>query len=189
MNSYTAICADLFTAFFFFMMAAALTVKRAVKRQSYSGRALHLAMLLGSFAMGFAPFNNWGFLGFSLIPPSPLSGELGTAVCGAGVGFCLWARLTLGRNWSGTVTLKKDHELIQRGPYALARHPMYTGILTGLLGAAVTGGQWGNFLGVALLFFAMTRKMAMEETYMTDHFGRAYADYSREVKRLIPFVY
>ena len=189
MNGYTAICADLFTAFFIFMMAAALTVKRAVKRQSYWGRALHLAMLVGSFAMGFASFNNWGFLGISLVPPSPLSGKLGVAVCAAGVAFCLWARLTLGRNWSGNVTVKKDHELIRRGPYALARHPMYTGILTGLLGAALTVGGAANFLGVALLFFAMTRKMTMEETYMTDHFGRGYADYSRKVKRLVPFVY
>lgn len=189
MNSYTAICADLFTAFFLFMTAAALTVKRAVKRQSYSGRALHLAMLIGSFAIGFARFNNWGFLGIPVVPPSPLSGEMGVAICAAGVAFCLWARLTLGRNWSGTVTLKKDHELIQRGPYRLARHPMYTGILTGLFGAALTIGGAGNFLGLPLLLFAFTRKMAMEETYMTGHFGRAYTDYSRKVKRLVPFVY
>jgi protein-S-isoprenylcysteine O-methyltransferase Ste14 len=94
-----------------------------------------------------------------------------------------------GRNWSGTVTLKKDHELIQGGPYKLARHPMYTGILTGLFGVALTVGQVGNFLGVALLTFAMIRKMGMEEMYLQSHFNAKYLNYSKKVKRLIPFIY
>jgi protein-S-isoprenylcysteine O-methyltransferase Ste14 len=66
---------------------------------------------------------------------------------------------------------------------------MYSGILTGLLGAALTVGQIGNFLGVALLAFAMVRKMGMEETYMVQHFGPRYLEYSEKVKRIIPFVY
>ncbi len=66
---------------------------------------------------------------------------------------------------------------------------MYTGILTGLLGVALTIGQVGNFLRVALLTFAIIRKMGMEEAYMTRHFGRRYLDYSKKVKRLVPFVY
>ncbi len=189
MNPFTQVCVFIFAAFSAYMFWAALKVKKAVKRQSYSGRAVHVAMLVTSFIAGFAPFNSWGFLGISLLPASIFSGFLGVGLCATGMGFCFWARRTLGGNWSGTVTLKKDHELIQSGPYGFSRHPMYTGILTGLLGAALTVGQVGNFLGVVLLTFAMIRKMGMEEAYMADHFGRLYLDYSRRVKRLVPFVY
>jgi protein-S-isoprenylcysteine O-methyltransferase Ste14 len=57
----------------------------------------------------------------------------------AGAAFALWARLTIGRNWSGVVTLKQDHELMQSGPYHFARHPIYTGLLTMGLGSALRG--------------------------------------------------
>ncbi len=189
MNLFTETCVVIFISFSAYMFWAALGVKKAVKRQSRSGRAVHVAMLVTSFFAAFAPFNSWGFLGFPLLPESLFSGFLGVAVCAIGMAFCFWARRTLGSNWSGTVTLKKDHELIQKGPYGLSRHPMYTGILTGLLGAAITVGQLGNFLGVALLTFAMIRKMGMEESYQLSHFGGGYEVYSRKIKRLIPYIY
>lgn len=189
MNSFTETCVFFFAAFSAYMVWASLRVKKAVKRQSHSGRAVHVVMLVASFFMSFAHFDSGGFLGFPLLPKSRFSGFLGAGVCAAGLAFCFWARRTLGRNWSGTVTLKKDHELVRRGPYALARHPMYTGILTGLWGAALTGGRLGNFLGVALLAFALLRKMDMEESYMRSHFGPDYEAYSRQVKRLIPFIF
>ncbi len=189
MNPYTETCFAIFFAFGLYMTWAATRVKKAVKRQSLSGRAVHLAMLYSGFFMSFIRFPHWGPLDFQVLPATSLFGSLGVAVCGLGFTFCFWARQTLGGNWSGNVTLKKGHELVKRGPYALARHPMYTGILMGLFGTALTIGEVGNFLGPALLFFAFTRKMAMEEAYMTAHFGRAYGDYSRKVKRLVPFVY
>jgi protein-S-isoprenylcysteine O-methyltransferase Ste14 len=189
MNPFTETCFVIFVSFGLYMFWAALKVKKAVKRQSHSGRAVHVAMLVTSFIASFIRFDAWGVLGFPLVSPSPLSGFLGVGVCSVGFAFCFWARRTLGGNWSGAVTLKKNHELIQKGPYGLSRHPMYTGILTGILGTAMTIGQLGNFLGVALLTFAMIRKMGMEEAYMTRHFGRRYLDYSKRVKRLVPFVY
>ncbi len=171
------------------MFWAALRVKKVVKRQSYAERAVHVAMLATSFWAAFSPFNSWGFLGFPILPFSIFFGFFGVGVCALGILFCLWARITLGGNWSGTVTLKKDHELIQSGPYALARHPMYTGILTGLLGAALTVGHVGNLLGVCLLTFAMIRKTGQEESYLLSHFGDGYAVYSKKVKKLIPYIY
>ena len=66
----------------------------------------------------------------------------------AGAAFTVWARVTLGRNWSAEVTFKHDHELIESGPYALARHPIYTGLIVMALGTAV---NYGRALGFALL--------------------------------------
>src|ERR1700734_4427488 len=62
---------------------------------------------------------------------------LGAAIAVAGILFAVWARAYLGRNWSRSVTIKEDHELITTGPYTLVRHPIYTGILIGLLGTAI----------------------------------------------------
>ncbi len=189
MNPYTEACFAVFCAFGAYMAWAAFRVKRAVKRQSRSGRAVHVVMLVASFGMAFSRFPHGTGLDLQVLPAASPLRALGVAVCAIGFAFCFWARRTLGANWSGVVTLKEGHELVRRGPYALARHPMYTGMLTGLLGAAITMGQAGNFLGVALLSFAMLRKMGLEETYMRSHFGADYDGYSRKVKRLIPFIY
>ncbi len=66
---------------------------------------------------------------------------------------------------------------------------MYTGILTGFLGVALTTGAAGNFFGPSLLLFAFLRKMKLEEIYMTQHFGKRYLNYAKKVKRFIPFIY
>jgi len=66
----------------------------------------------------------------------------------AGAAFTVWARITLGRNWSAEVTFKQDHELIESGPYALARHPIYTGLIVMALGTAI---NYGRTIGIALL--------------------------------------
>ena len=189
MNPFTEITLIFFGALFTYGILAALFVKKTVKRQSRLARAVHVGMLLSSFFLVYCPFLSTGFLNFQVISESNLWGFFGVALCAVGSAFCLWARLTLGRNWSGTVTLKKDHELVQRGPYGLVRHPMYTGILFALLGAAVTVEQLKGFMGVALLGFAFLRKMSLEDAYMIQHFDLQYSNYSKKIKRLIPFVY
>jgi protein-S-isoprenylcysteine O-methyltransferase Ste14 len=189
LNSFTWTTVILFLVFTAYMMLAALVVKKAVKRQSRLTRAVHVVLLVTSFFLVCTQFPLTEFLGLRVVPDSNPWGFFGVAVCSLGLTFCFWARRTLGGNWSGTVTLKKGHELIQRGPYRLVRHPMYTGILLALLGAAVTVGQAGNFLGVALLAAAFRWKTNLEESYMTRHFGRRYSDYSKKVKRLIPYLY
>ena len=66
---------------------------------------------------------------------------LGAAVTIAGLLFAIWAREHLGSNWSRSVTIKQGHELITSGPYAVVRHPIYTGILTGFLSMAIAISQ------------------------------------------------
>ncbi len=189
MNTFTQTCLVLDAVFSAYWLWAARRVKKAAQRQSHGSRALHITLFVASYLLAFFPFPSWGFLDLRLVPPSTFWGLLGVAICAAGLTFGFWARVTLGKNWSGAVTIKEGHELIQRGPYRLARHPMYTGILTSLLGAALTTGKAGNFFGPVLLLFAFTRKMAMEESYLTRHFGNRYLDYSKRVKRLIPYIY
>lgn len=106
----------------------------------------------------------------------------------AGAAFTVWARITLGRNWSAEVTFKQDHELIESGPYALARHPIYTGLIVMALGTAI---NYGRAIGFALFFSicgAVWWKARQEERIMSRHFPDAYAEYKQRVHALIPFV-
>lgn len=110
------------------------------------------------------------------------------AMVAAGFCFSVWARATLGGNWSGDVTFKEGHELIERGPYALARHPIYTGMLCMGLGTAVDLAEPQGFILLAVACVAFTFKVRAEERLMTTHFPDAYPDYRRRVKAIIPHV-
>ena len=102
--------------------------------------------------------------------------------------FAVWARQYLGSNWSGTVSIKKDHQLITNGPYALVRHPIYTGVLLALVGSGMAIGEWRAVLGLALASLALWRKLRLEERLMHQQFGAAYQAYCWRVPALIPFV-
>jgi protein-S-isoprenylcysteine O-methyltransferase Ste14 len=112
----------------------------------------------------------------------------GAILCIAGLLFCVWARFTLGRNWSGVVTFKGGHELITRGPYAIVRHPIYTGLLLMLVGTVIVFGHVAGIIALPLVLWGVWIKLRYEEKLMLEKFPEEYAAYSRRVKRLIPFV-
>ena len=100
----------------------------------------------------------------------------------------MWARVHLGRNWSGIVTVKEGHELITGGPYAIVRHPIYTGLLLAFIGSALARGEWRGVLAVAVVLAALWRKLGLEERWMREQFGSAYQAYSQRVAALVPFL-
>lgn len=100
----------------------------------------------------------------------------------------LWARLTLARNWSGTIALQEDHELVVRGPYRFVRHPIYTGFLLMLLGTALARGTAQSFAIVLILVVVHIWKLRAEEALLARHFPHAYPGYKARTKALIPFV-
>lgn len=105
-----------------------------------------------------------------------------------GCGFAMWARVVLGGNWSGTVTVKENHVLITHGPYGWVRHPIYTGVLLLLCGTAIMMGTLSTLVEVAAVILALSLKLRTEESLMTETFGEQYISYRRRVKALIPFV-
>jgi len=115
--------------------------------------------------------------------------EFWTAVVAtaAGLGFAVWARIHIGRNWSGTVTLKENHELVTSGPYAMVRHPIYTGLLLAIVGSALARGDGRSVLAVVIAWLSLWRKYRIEEAWMLETFGERYAAYRRRVPALIPF--
>ncbi len=128
------------------------------------------------------------WLAGSFIVPGMVSYAIGLIMVAAGLGFSVWARVYLGRNWSAVVTIKQDHELVRGGPYGLVRHPIYSGLLFALLGTAVAIGEWRGLLAFAAITVGFLIKMRVEERFMDESFGEQYARYRREVAALIPFV-
>jgi protein-S-isoprenylcysteine O-methyltransferase Ste14 len=114
---------------------------------------------------------------------------LGAAVTITGLLFSVWAREHLGRNWSSAVTIKQGHELITTGPYAVVRHPIYTGILTGFMGMAIAISQVRGFVVFALVFLAFWIKLRREEQWMRSQFGEVYVTYARQTAAVVPYLF
>ena len=112
----------------------------------------------------------------------------GLIVVIAGITFAVWARVHLGANWSGTVTIKQDHALIQSGPYGLVRHPIYTGLIAAIAGTALVFGEWRDLVAFVLVVASCWYKLGVEERLMAETFGPAYEDYRGRVPALIPFL-
>jgi protein-S-isoprenylcysteine O-methyltransferase Ste14 len=114
---------------------------------------------------------------------------LGAAVTVAGLLLAVWARVYLGRNWSSSISIKQGHELIITGPYAVVRHPIYTGILAGLLGTAIALSQVRGFIVFVLIFIVLWLKLRMEEQWMRSQFGETYASYAHQTAALVPYLF
>jgi protein-S-isoprenylcysteine O-methyltransferase Ste14 len=114
---------------------------------------------------------------------------IGAAITVSGLVFAVWAREHLGRNWSRSVTIKQDHELITTGPYATLRHPIYTGILAGFLGLAIALSEVRGFVVFVLIFLMFWSKLSREEQWMRSQFGETYASYVRRTAALVPYLF
>ena len=163
--------------------------KPTVQRQSRGSRLLQAAIAFTGFWLLFdgghrpAPGNPL------IVPHEPAYQALGLVLLFAGLAFAGWARYILGDNWSGSVTLKQDHTLVQDGPYRLVRHPIYTGFLLGMLGTAIVYGRLYCFVGVAVAAIGFKLKSLTEEAFMRNQFGPRYDQYRDEVKGLVPYVW
>ena len=111
----------------------------------------------------------------------------GSAVTGFGLLFTLWARMHLGKYWSGIITLKEGHRLIQTGPYKLVRHPIYTGFLAASLGSAIASGTADAFLGFVIIVVTYVVKKQREEVILLRAFGAEYEAFQKRTPSLIPF--
>ena len=124
--------------------------------------------------------------------PLWLFGNLGIYVLAgltlAGISFAWWARIHLGRFWSNAITHKEGHRVIETGPYGLVRHPIYTGLIAGMLTTGVAVGTVTAILGAVLISLGMWQKARMEEDFLAAELGAdAYGSYCRRVPMLLPF--
>ncbi|HEV2627555.1 MAG TPA: isoprenylcysteine carboxylmethyltransferase family protein [Pseudolabrys sp.] len=185
---FQALIPALWLVWLAFWVLAARKAKENARQEGTGSRLLHAAPLIAAGALLASPHMlgtrmegrfhahtfGWFLVGLGLVV--------------LGLGFSAAARMWLGRNWSGRVTLKKDHELIQSGPYALVRHPIYTGLLLALAGTVVAIDRWRALVALPLLIAGIVYKIGVEERFMRAKFGDAYERYRGRVKALVPFV-
>jgi protein-S-isoprenylcysteine O-methyltransferase Ste14 len=161
------------------------TEKRAAKRETWIYR---IAIFTGAILM--TPWAAW------LVGVKPVW-EVGTAGAYALIvlmllGLCLtwWARIHLGRFWSSAITRKEQHRVIDTGPYAFVRHPIYTGLITAVLATAVTETTLVALTGATLITCGLWLKARAEERFLMAELGPSdYAAYIRRVPMLVPFLW
>lgn len=180
-------------AWLLYWFVAAFNVKKNAQVQSLKGRLAYQGQMVLTALLLFAAPLYIGPFSMQILPNQGTAGEtcgvVGALLTLIGLFFAAWARLHLGANWSGRVTLKENHELIQTGPYGITRHPIYTGMIGGILGTAITVGQVRSLLAVVIFVQAIMVKLKQEEELMKAQFPAEYGDYEKRVKRLIPFLY
>lgn len=162
------------------------TAKRTRVWVPSTEQAVHYLVTAAGMLVFMSPSLRWPLGHEQVIPRTDVTASIGLALLAAGIAFGYWARAILGRNWSGLVTLKEDHQLIRRGPYNLVRHPIYTGILTALLGTTLALGQLRHVIGWAIVAVGLWLKSRVEERWLLREFGSAYETYRKEVPALVP---
>ena len=168
---------------------AACFAKKTVRAESRGRRMVELTLLMIAFSLLFNAAFRPGLLGLRVLPASGIVPWIGVAATFAGIGFSIWARFYLGRNWSAAVVVRKDHELIMRGPYGLMRHPIYSAILLMFVGTVLAVGTIEALAGLLLIVASLWIKLRREEQLMIRQFPDEYPAYRRRVKRLIPYIW
>jgi protein-S-isoprenylcysteine O-methyltransferase Ste14 len=176
----------LWLAWLAYWMAAARDVKPAQRQESHASRLVTIALIMPAAVLLAVPGARLHWLGTRFLPDTMITYWLGLLVVLAGLAFAVWARMHLGRNWSGIVTVKENHELIRSGPYAIVRHPIYTGLLLAMLGTVIVFGEWRGLLAFCLLTIAFLLKLRREERFMEENFPDTYPSYRAQVPALIP---
>ncbi len=130
------------------------------------------------------------YLFFPLLSSLPACQIAGLSLFGFGLALSVWARLAIGRLYSGKLQVKTGHRVVTRGPYRFVRHPAYDGMLLQTLGIAVGfSSLLGGLAWLFLLVPGFIYRIRAEEKLLVDEFGEEYQQYARHTVRLVPGIY
>jgi protein-S-isoprenylcysteine O-methyltransferase Ste14 len=178
----------IWAAFLLYWQVKARNTKETQRLEPISSRIVRSLAFLCAIALLMVPQIPAPWLYWQFLPQGYWAFYSGAVLTSAGLLFAVWARAYLGTNWSRSVTIKQDHELIVGGPYALVRHPIYTGIIAGFLGSTIALGQVRGLIALALVSLALWAKLRMEEKWIREQFGASYEAYSQRVAAIVPFI-
>jgi protein-S-isoprenylcysteine O-methyltransferase Ste14 len=168
--------------FWTYWLVAAFSIKRSRVDWSRELRIRVVIVIPAVLLLRLGVFKNNG------LNSDPWRAGLGLALFAVGLGFAVWARFHIGRNWGTPMSQKDDPELVTSGPYHLVRHPIYSGILVAGVGTAVAL-NWAWLIAVALAGIYFVYSATIEERNLTKHFPGSYPAYSGSTKMLVPFIW
>jgi protein-S-isoprenylcysteine O-methyltransferase Ste14 len=177
---------SLWVIFCLYWVVSALRVKRTQQMEAAGRRFGTVAILVVAAFLIFARRANLGILSRRFTPQSETIKAASIVLVAVGVAIAIWARRHIGEYWSSRVALKEDHHLIQSGPYARVRHPIYSGMLLAMIGTGLFVGEWRAIIGVLLVFAAHWQKARREEKLLASEFGPIYQEYCGRTGSLIP---
>lgn len=162
------------------------TNKRTSERDRPASQVWYRSSTVLSYLLMFTSVFWVGVLGEQWIARGPVEESVGATLTGIGTGLAIWARLSIGRNWSGVVTVKEEHQLVRIGPYAWIRHPIYTGLITAMIGTAFINRHWAGIVAVLMMTAGFVFKSRIEERYMIRTFGSQYEEYRAHSGAFLP---
>jgi protein-S-isoprenylcysteine O-methyltransferase Ste14 len=169
-------------AFWLYWLVAAFSMKRGKVPWSRELRIRALIVVIVVILVRVGVFRGHG------LNTAPWRSTFGLGLFALGLGFAIWARVHIGRNWGTPMTQKDEPELVTSGPYHLVRHPIYSGILVAGVGTAVAlSWLWLIAVGLAGIYFLYSA--TVEERYLTEQFPDVYPAYKHSTKMLVPFVF
>jgi protein-S-isoprenylcysteine O-methyltransferase Ste14 len=166
-----------------------LMTRQTARRQTITSRFWQVGIVVLGAWLIYGQGTGFPWMDAAAFPVTAAVAMAGFATTLVGVAFAIWARATLGANWSGVITVKEGHTLVQRGPYRIVRHPIYTGLLTAFAGTVLTIGSVRSIVALPLIAFGFWLKTLMEERFMVEEFGDEYLRYRRKVRALVPFLF
>jgi protein-S-isoprenylcysteine O-methyltransferase Ste14 len=183
-------------------LIAAIWSSRAASRPGFGAelgyRVLAIVGFVLIFLTGPRPYGHGRLhvltarLDPSLVRPLWATPEaVGWAMVGlaiVGFAFAWWARIHLGALWSGSITRKADHRIVDTGPYGIVRHPIYTGLIAAAVAMVVVKASWAALAGLVIMTFGYWLKAKVEEGFLRRELGaEGYDAYRKRVPMLVPF--
>ena len=179
-------------AFWTYWVLAAIHTRLKVKKESNGQkimqRSVHLIFVVIAFIITFFEFTNV-FLYNEILPHNLPIEYIGIMILVLSLLFAIWARITLGKNWSGAIQKVEGQRLIHSGPYRYIRNPIYTGIVFGFFGTFVSFGTLGSLLGFCIILIAYIYKISKEQKFLIIEFEEEYRVYIKESWALIPYIF
>ena len=169
-------------SFWIYWLVAAFSMKRGHVPWSREVRIRAVIVVGAIILLRAGAFRHHG------LHSDPSRTVIGLLLFFVGLGFAIWARVHIGRNWGSPMSRKDEPELVASGPYRLVRHPIYSGILVAGLGTAMAL-SWTWVIAVTLAGVYFVYSAVVEERYLTEQFPDTYPVYRRSTKMLVPFIF
>jgi protein-S-isoprenylcysteine O-methyltransferase Ste14 len=169
-----------------YWVISAFNTQKTAKKEAFAARYGIMFLEITGFVLVFSDRAGIGVLGQTVFARSYATGITGVILTWSGIALAIWARVHLGKYWSGRITIKEDHRLIRTGPYARLRHPIYSGLGLAAIGSAIAIDRWRCVAGVGVIIVGFWIKAKREEAMLEKQFGLDFEQHRRQTGFLLP---